>query len=439
MRSTEEAIKSIVSSLQWLGLNWDEGPEVGGTYGPYRQTERVSLYQQAVNELFERRRAYYCFCTPDELKRRRKEALAAGNPPKYDGRCSKLSENEVEALKAERKLAAVRFRVPKAGTTVVNDSIRGKVRFENELLGDFILLRADGTPTYNLAVVVDDINMRITHVIRGEDHLSNTPRQLMLYEAFDKTAPDYAHLPLILGPDRTPLSKRHGAVAIDEYQKNGYLPEAMINYLALLGWSYDEKTTLFTYEELIEKFSLDKVSKNPAVFDQGKLEWMNGYYIRKLSARELAKKLLPFVQKEGLIKEEANLDSEKLLEKIAAITRERLKLLSDFAPMADFFFKEEVNYDSQSVERFLRTDESEKILQLAYNSLKAITDFNHKEIEKALRSVCDREGLKARQFFQPVRVAVTGRSVSPPLFETLEILGKEKSLKRISKALNLLL
>lgn len=437
-RSTEEAIQAIVSSLRWLGLDWDEGPEVGGAYGPYRQTERLSLYQRFARELRDRERAYPCFCTPEELKQRREAALAAGKPPRYDGRCRNLTGEEREFFEREGRPAALRFAVPHSGISVVSDLIRGKVRVQNEEIGDFILLRADGTPTYNLAVVVDDITMEITQVVRGEDHLPNTPKQLLLYQALGKNPPRFAHLPLILGPDRAPLSKRHGAVAVESYRDRGFLPEAMINYLALLGWSYDEKTTIFSRKELIEKFSLERVSKNPAVFDPAKLEWMNGYYIRELPTEELAERLLPFAQKAELIGGEVTAESLELLRKIAVVTRERMKLLSEFAPLADFFFKEEIEFDPQAIDKYLRADEGKKILQLALKSLEPLDDFDHQEIEKALREVCDREGFKARQFFQPIRVAVTGRAVSPPLFETLEILGKEKSLRRISSALKLL-
>lgn len=437
-RSTEEAIQAIVSSLRWLGLDWDEGPEVGGAYGPYRQTERLSLYQRFARELRDRERAYPCFCTPEELKQRRETALAAGKPPCYDRRCRNLTGEEKDAFEREGRPAALRFAVPHSGISVVSDLIRGKVRVQNEEIGDFILLRADGTPTYNLAVVVDDITMEITQVVRGEDHLPNTPKQLLLYQALGKNPPQFAHLPLILGPDRAPLSKRHGAVAVESYRDRGFLPEAMINYLALLGWSYDEKTTIFSRKELIEKFSLERVSKNPAVFDPVKLEWMNGYYIRELPTEELVKRLLPFAQKAELIGGEVTAESLELLRKIAAVTRERMKLLSEFAPLADFFFKEEIEFDPQAIDKYLRADEGKKILQLALKSLEPLDDFDHQEIEKALREVCDREGFKARQFFQPIRVAVTGRAVSPPLFETLEILGKERSLRCISSALKLL-
>lgn len=437
-RSTEEAIRAIVHSLRWLGLEWDEGPEVSGASAPYRQTERTEHYQHFARELLSKKQAYPCFCTPEELKLRRELALASGKPPRYDGRCRDLSMEEKEAFEREGRPSALRFAVPKSGTTVVSDLIRGKVRFANEEIGDFILLRADGTPTYNLAVVVDDITMDITLVVRGEDHLPNTPKQLLLYQALDGTPPQFAHLPLILGPDRTPLSKRHGAVAVESYRERGFLPEAVINYLALLGWSYDEKTTIFSRQELIEKFSLQRVSKNPAVFDPAKLEWMNGHYIRELSAEDLAERLLPFAQKADLIGSEVTSEDRELLKKIASITRERMKVLSEFVFLADFFFKEEVEFDSESVERFVAANEGRRILQLAYKRLEQLEDFDYQVIEKALRETGDREGFKARQFLQPIRVAVTGRSVSPPLFETLEILGKEKTLRRISSALKLL-
>ncbi|MDP3013940.1 MAG: glutamate--tRNA ligase, partial [Candidatus Subteraquimicrobiales bacterium] len=290
-RSTEEAIEEIVNSMRWLDLSWDEGP--------YRQTEHLDLYTKEANRLLESNKAYLCYCTPDELRKRRELALKEKRAPRYDGRCRSLKPKEKRNLEESGRKPAIRFDCPKTGETIVNDLIRGRVEFKNEVLDDFIILRADGFPTYNFAVVVDDYSMKITHVIRGEDHLPNTPKQILLYQALEYEIPAFAHLPMILGSDKKPLSKRHGATSVEEFRKIGYLSQAMINYLALLGWSYDEKTTLLSVDELVERFSIERVSKNPAIWDPVKLEWMNGHYIRQMSIDELTDSVLPYLKETG--------------------------------------------------------------------------------------------------------------------------------------------
>lgn len=429
-RSTEEAIDAIISSLRWLGLNWDEEP--------YRQTDRLSYYQKAARRLLDEGKAYFCYCTPDELEAKRHAAVQAGQPPKYDGRCQELSLDERKAFEREGRKPAIRFITPREGITTVSDLIRGKVRFENKLLSDFIILRADGFPTYNFAVVIDDAAMNITHVIRGEDHLSNTPKQIFLYQALNLPIPPFVHLPLILGPDRAPLSKRHGAISIEEYRTNGYISEAMINYLALLGWSYDEKSTIFSVRELIEKFSLDRVSKSPAIFDPVKLEWMNAYYIRHTPLGELTKKVIPVFQKAGFLVGEPDAETSNWLEKVTASVQERIKRLIDVAELTDFFFKEELELDPKATEEILSAPAVPKILELAENKLISLDQFEREQIETALRTILEELKLKPGEVFQPIRVATTGRTASPPLFETLEILGKEKTLLRLRKARELL-
>jgi len=434
-RSTEEAIKAIIDDMKWLGLFWDEGPEVGGPYGPYRQIERTELYQQAVQKLVSSGAAYYCFCTPEELEKMRSEALAQKKSFRYPRKCRALSDAEVnERLKRGEK-AAVRFKTPLEGKLIVRDIVRGEVEFDLGQLDDFVIARSDRTPTYNLAVVVDDALMKITHVIRGDDHLSNTPKQILIYRALGFPVPEFAHLSMILGPDKKPLSKRHGATAIFEFRNQGYLPEAMVNYLALLGWSYDDKTTFFTPEELIEKFELSRVSANPAVFDFQKLQWLNGVWIRTLKHEELKQRLIPLVERayRDFRTDDPNLD--KLLE----LTRERMKTLSEFVDWTYFYFTGEDNFqlDETDKEKVFSGEDVFKILRAAYEKLAAVENWSKEEIENALRRLVDELGVKPKKVFQPVRLACTGRLVSPPLFESLEVLGRERTLNRIKKFLTL--
>ncbi|MDO8885895.1 glutamate--tRNA ligase [Candidatus Oleimmundimicrobium sp.] len=435
-RSTEEAIGAIVSSLKWLGLDWDEGPEVGGAYGPYRQTERLSFYKEALKKLLEAKMAYRCYCSPEELEERRKAALRDGRSPGYDGRCKKFTEKEQKDYEKEGRKYAIRFACPKEGETVVSDIIRGDVVFQNSVLEDFILTRANGLPTYNFAAVVDDATMKITHIIRGIDHLSNTPKQILLYEALSLPLPVFAHLPMILGSDGKPLSKRHGATSVEEYKKNGYLSEAILNYLALLGWSYDEKTTMFSIEDLIEKFSLEKVSKNSAIFDNAKLQWMNGCYIRKLSVDKLTDLLIPIWVDAGFFAKSSDFGIERL-KMIATLVQERIKCLTEVLELTDFFFKEEIEVAPKAADKVLKNPEALKVLEIAYEKLKTLGKFDVESVEAALRSIPAGLDIKPKFVFQPIRVAVTGKTVSPPLFETIEVLGKERTLTRLTAAIGI--
>lgn len=434
-RSTQEAIEAIISSLKWLGLDWNEGPDVGGTFGPYRQTQRLKLYQEAIEKILAQKQAYYCYCTSEELKKRREEAAKKGESPAYNRRCRYLSQKEQVQFEAEGRKPVVRLASPLEGITIVDDLIRGRISFENKDLDDYILLRSDKTPTYNLAVVVDDALMKISHVIRGEDHLSNTPRQIILYKALNLPIPKFAHLPMILGSDKKPLSKRHGATSVEEFQEKGYLPEAMVNYLALLGWSYDDKTTIFSREELIEKFSLERVSKNPAIWDLGKLEWMNGYYIRQMKISQLTPKVIFFLQRKGLLEKDITKSRQKWLEKVVSLCQERAKTLGEVEGLTDFFFKDKVELEIEAVEKVMKKDAVPQILKLALEKLSVVEKFQAETIEKNLRDLVKKLNLKAKDVFQPIRVAVTGKRVSTPLFETLELIGKDRSLERLNDAI----
>jgi glutamyl-tRNA synthetase len=424
-RSTEEAIAIVLDSLRWLGLAWDEGPEVGGEFGPYRQTERMPRYQEAADRFVEEGRAYFCYDTPEELEDRRRAALKRGETPGYDGRCRNLSDAERRAFEAEGRPKAIRFAMP--GTDiVVHDLIRGDTRFPANDLRDFVILRSDRTPTYLLAAAVDDVAMQMSHVIRGEDLLPSTPRQLEVIRALGAEPPAYAHLPLIVGPDHQPLSKRHGAVAVEWFKEQGLLPEALVNYLALLGWSLDETTTFFSLDELVKDFDLSRVSRNPAAFDAQKLEWMNGHYLREASDSRLAELLSEALMAEGVPPD---------FDVVAAavpLVKERMRTVVEGAGLIRFLFVEEVGPDEKA-RRMLGAERTELLREAAIR-LEGLEDWTTEEIERALRELQAASGLTPKQAFQPIRAAVTGTLVSPPLFESIALLGRDRTLARLRAA-----
>jgi len=435
-RSKEEFTRSILSSLRWLGLDWDEGPEVGGEYSPYFQSQRMDRYREAAERLLEQGKAYRCYCSPQELGQRRQEAMAAGGAPGYDRRCRFLSEEERAERERGGLSSVIRIAAPTTGETRFVDLVRGELVFPNAVLDDYVLLRTDGTPTYNLASVYDDAAMRISHIIRGDDHLSNSPRQIILFEALEAEVPAFAHMPLTWGTDRKRLSKRHGATSVEAYIEMGYLPEAMLNYLTLLGWSLDDKTTFFSREELVRHFTLGRVSKNPGIFDPDKLLWMNGAYIRSLPPEELADRLVPFLAKAGLVHSTPEPDERELIIGLVPLVQERLKTLAEIVDLARFIFTEKVEIEPEAARKGLSFPEAAGILAEARHTLAEAEPFGTEEIERRLRDLPQKLGVKPKALFQAVRVAVTGRLVSPPLFETIELLGKEKSLARIDEAIN---
>ena len=417
-RSTEESIEAILDGLRWLGLTCDEGP--------FRQTDRRDLYQEAVEKLLASKKAYPCYCLPEELEERRKRAMAEGRIPKYDGRCRDLD------LPVPGRQAAIRFRAPQEGETVVEDLVKGRVVFENSQLDDLILMRSDGWPTYNHCVVVDDASMGITHVIRGDDHLNNTPRQIQLYHALGYPLPRFAHLPMILGPDKARLSKRHGATSVSAYRDMGYLPEALVNYLARLGWSHKDQE-IFTVPDLIEKFSLDAVGKAAAVFNPDKLLWLNSHTLARMEIPEVIRRLRPYLEQEGLI-QAGDLD-EVWMGKIVIALRERCRTLVEMASAAGYFFREEIEIDPDAMKKVL-TPESIPVLLSVRSGIQGLASFNPGEVEDLFKSVMAETGLKMGQVAQPVRVALTGRTVSPGIYEVMDILGREKCLRRIANAIH---
>ncbi len=423
-RSTQEAIDEIIEGLKWIGLNWDGEP--------YFQSKRIDIYKAYADMLLREEKAYYCYCLPEELEQRREFALKQGKPPKYDRRCLYLSRKQIQLFESSKRPKVIRFKSSDEGSTTFDDIIRGEVKFENALLDDFIIMKSDGLPTYNMACVVDDGLMGITHVIRGDDHISNTPRQILLYNELGFKIPAFAHLPMILGPDRTRLSKRHGATSLLEYREKGYLPEAILNYIALLGWATSDSQQIFEKNELIEKFSLERVGKSAAVFDFQKLRWLNGEYIRKMSVEELTKRALPWIEKANL-----NADFEKLKNAVA-LEQEKIVLLSDAPYLIEFLIRNDIVYEDEAVEKVLRKEKTREILLLLVELLKSIDDFSSQNLENIIRLFSKERSLKTAEVFHPLRVSVSGRTRGPSLFHMLEYLGKQRVLERIEKALTLI-
>jgi len=426
-RSTKDSVTAILESLKWLGITWDEGP--------YFQSTRLEIYQQYVKGLLQNKRAYYCYCSEEELNAISQKALKCGSEPGYDGRCRNLSLTQRQKYESLGRKPTIRFSTP-SGTTQFKDLIRGNLSFENSLLGDFIIIRSDGLPTYNFACCIDDALMEISHVIRGEDHLSNTPRQILLYQALGFNLPEFAHLPLILGQDKTPLSKRHGDVSIQYYRQEGYLPEALINYLSLLGWSTPDSQQIISKEELISKFSLDRVSKNPAIFDLEKLRWLNGEYIRKLDRTTLIKLCLEYNKNSEWPME----DDKSQMKEIIPLFQERIKTLSEFQKQAEFFFVEtsKLKYQPEAVEQILRKEGTKEILEQIKEKLTQLDSFDTVSIEKCIRGLATQLEIKAASIIHPLRVALTGSKASPGIFEVVSLLGKKKVLERVDTVLEML-
>ena len=436
-RVTDEYIQAAIETLKWLGLQWDEGPEVGGPNGPYLQSQRLHIYAEWAQKFLDQKDAYHCYCTPEELEAVREEQRKANVAPGYNGHCRDLTDAEVAAYKAEGREAVVRMRMPE-GTTTFVDEIRGEVTFDHKFVPDFVLVRADGSPLYTLAVAVDDVLMGVTHVLRGEDLLSSTPRQIRVYQAMGVAEADYpvfAHLPFVMGQDNAKLSKRNGEVSIAWYREQGYLPEAICNYLALLGWSPGDDRENITMQELTELFTVEKVHSSPARFDMKKLEAINGDKIRALTIDEFARWTIPFLTKAKVI---SGTESEiALVKKALPLIQERIVKLDEAPQLLKFLFVTEFTIDADAVSKVTENGAKE-ILHRAEQDLNALDTWTHESIEATLRaSLIEEMGLKPRIAFTALRVATTGSTISPPLFESMELLGKTESLARISKALSL--
>lgn len=422
-RSTDEAIEAILDGMRWLGLDWDQWE--GGTGETVRQTERFALYKEKVAQLLNEGKAYRCYCSAEELASRRAEAMKAKRVPRYDGRC------RVRDTQPDDQPYAIRFKAKTEGQIVINDMVKGEVIFAASTVDDLIIARSDGTPTYNFCVVVDDVAMGMTHVIRGDDHLNNTPRQIQLYEAFGFDIPKFGHLPMILGADKARLSKRHGATAVQQYREEGYLPEAMVNYLVRLGWSYKDQE-LFNLAELVEKFSFDSVGTSPAIFNPEKLLWVNAHHIKTGEPKDLAIPLLPLLTEMSVNTQQ--IDHERLHRIILAL-RERSRTMIEMAESAACYFLNEIPFDDKT-KKFLKA-ENLPILKAVRDCLLE-TPFEHDPLLEAFKGICEAQSLKLAKVAQPIRAAVTGKVVSPGIFDVLELLGRETSLKRINAQIEIL-
>jgi glutamyl-tRNA synthetase len=420
LRNRPELIEPILEDLKWLGLDWDEGPCF--------QSERLSIYREYADRLLQAGRAYPCYCTPEELDAKRKKAIAEKRTPRYDGRCRGLTPEEREQLEAQGRRPALRFIAPREGATVVEDVIRGRIEFDNAEIDDFIIMRSDGRPTYNFAVVVDDLTMRITHVIRADEHLKNTPKQVLVYRALGAALPVFAHVPMVLAKDRTKLSKRHGATAVQEYRERGILPEALINYLARLGWSYGDQE-IFSREELIEKFSLEGVHPSAAIFDEEKLLWLNHHYIMTGDPERLGR-----LTREFFIEEAEEIPDERWA-KAVVLLKERARTLVELAEAAAPLLTDRIeHYDPKAVKKHLTAEKAPLLKGLA-ELLREIPEdqWNAATLERKIRDWLEAQGHKLKDLAQPCRVAVTGRDKGPGLFETLEFVGKERVLERLER------
>jgi glutamyl-tRNA synthetase/nondiscriminating glutamyl-tRNA synthetase len=421
-RSSEEMSQSILEALRWVGLDWDEGP--------IYQSQRLDLYRRAVRSLIDKELAYYCFCTPEEIERRRQETQAKGEHWKYDRHCLNLPESQKGELLRKGVPAAIRFLVPE-GVTEFEDLVHGPISVENQNLEDFVLLRSDGFPTYHLSVVVDDIDTRITHVIRGDDHISNTPKQILLYRAFGSPVPQFAHLPLILGPDRKKLSKRHGDTSVLNFRDKGYLPLAFFNFMAQLSWSPGQEEKVYSIEEMVREFSLDRISQGSPVFDLAKLEWLNSKLITAMPVAELIEQLRPWLEKDGLWSEVLIKEKKVWFEKLVELVRSRSRTLVDLVEMIAPFISDKVKYDPEAVKKHLTDSKLDLLLPELKKDFSQLVQFTAKETEKVLRERAEKEGLKAAVFIHSLRVLLLGKAVSPGIFEVLEMMGKEKALARM--------
>jgi len=434
-RSTEEAAEGIAAALTWLGIDWDEGPGRPGDHGPYFQSQRRDLYREAAARLLKAGRAYRCYCTPEELAERREAARRQGRVPRYDGRCRGLTPVDWAGLEAEGRTPAVRLRVPETGAVTVQDIVRGEVTFDCAVLDDFILVKSDGMPAYNFACVVDDTTMAVSHVIRGEEHLSNTPKQILIYQALDYALPHFAHLPMILAPDRAKLSKRHGATSVQEFADAGYLPDALINYLALLGWSPQDETEVFARDELVARFSLDRVARTAAVYDTQKLTWFNAQYMRALPAAQLAARVRPLLEERDWVPESHGYDPDWLAAAVTAFA-ERARTLNELADALAYFFvaDDQVDYDEKGYKKHLTRPGAADLLRAAVEAVEAVGPFNAEALEGQFRRLAERLEIKTSPLFHACRVAISGRTVGPGLFDIMVLLGRGRTRARLQAA-----
>jgi len=420
-RSTQESVQAIIDGFKWVGIDWDEGP--------YFQSQRLDIFRKYAERLLDEKRAYYCYCNPDELEIERQKAWENKIAWKYDRRCYNLSQETKAKYDTESRPKALRFLIPDE-TVIFDDIIHGSIKKEPQDIEDFIIMRSDGTPTYNFAVVIDDAEMKINHIIRAVEHIANTPKQILLYKALGFSLPKFAHLPLILGTDKKKLSKRHGALSLLEYKKEGYLADAIINFLALLGWSPGGDLEIMDRTKLIELFSLERVNKADAIFDVQKLEWMNSIYIKNMESGKLSLEVLPYLQEINIVPDDNN-----RFHKILDLTKTRVRTLLELRDMVSAFYVKDVSYDSEAMAKHINSQTKDYLKEL-YQRFDKLEEFTASNLENELRKLAEEKGIKAAVFVHPCRVALTGKAVGPPLFETIELLGKEVVLERLNKIIS---
>ena len=435
-RSTESSMKQIYESLNWLGFNWDEGEKVGGPYGPYIQSERRSIYQEYIGKLIESGHAYYCYCSSDELAQMRQLAKDEGRPAHYNRKCLHLTKKSQKLMVEQGRKPVIRFKVPDQ-TVSFDDLILGCISTESDTLQDEVIVKSNGSPLYNLTSIIDDHEMKISHVIRGADHLSNTPKQVLLAQALGLDMPQFAHLPMVLGSSKgEKLSKRHGATSIEQYRNEGYLPQAMINFLVRLGWSLDDTTEIFSVSELTQNFDIGRVGKSGSVFDIKKLRWLNGHYINQLNLPERTSAVIPFLQ--PLYSTDSTGLEVNRLEAIVSVIDDRLITLADIKEHAYHFFKDDFAYDPKGIKKWLSKDGSISLLQMLHDAMEKINTFDEKSVETAIWSIVDSLGIKKVEGLQPIRIAISGMTSGPSLFEMVILVGQAETLKRIKRLMTYL-
>ncbi|KIL52318.1 glutamate--tRNA ligase [Jeotgalibacillus soli] len=436
-RNIEGGEESQLQHLKWLGIDWDESVDVGGEYGPYRQSERNDIYKKYYNELLDRGLAYKCYCTSEELEAEREAQSARGEMPRYSGKCRNLSEEERAALEAEGRQPSIRFAVPAGKIYTFKDMVKDDVSFESDGIGDFVIVKNDGIPTYNFAVAVDDHLMKISHILRGDDHISNTPKQMMIYEALGWDIPVFGHMTLIVNENRKKLSKRDESIIqfIEQYEGLGYQSAALFNFIALLGWSPKGEEEIFTKEQFIEIFDADRLSKSPAVFDQQKLVWMNNQYLKNLDLDEVVQLAIPHLEEAGRISKNRTPEENAWVRSLVALYQEQMSFGAEIVELSELFFKEEIAYDEEA-SAVLAEEQVPEVMTELQNQLAALESFEAAEIKKAIKAVQKETGHKGKKLFMPIRVAVTGQTHGPELPNAIEVLGKERVLTRISKLSN---
>ena len=432
-RLKEDSVSQILTSLKWLGITWDEGPEVGGDYGPYYQSERFDIYRKYCQQLVDEGKAYYCFCTPEELEAQREKQRQAKQPFRYARTCRDLTPEEVKARIDAGASYSVRLKIPAEGNVVVHDLIHGDVTFNMDQYDDFVIMKSNGIPTYNFAVVIDDHLMGMTHVMRAEEHLSNTPKQLLVYQAFGWEPPKFGHMSMILAPDRSKLSKRHGATSVEEFRSQGFVAEAIVNYLTLLGWGPGDEREIFSLQDTVELFELEQMSKKAAIYDTKKLTWMNGQYLSELPLKKILPEVKPFFVKDGYVDEAWFAENEEYFAKLVDTVRVRVKTLQEIADASDYFFKDVESYDEKGVAKHFKP-EAVALLEQCIAAVEADDVYSLETTEAAYNKIAADNNLTLGKVIHPTRLALTGRTVSPGMFDVMVLLGKEKTLARLHKA-----